>query len=294
MPLRRHEATALDIAASAAMVLYILFVDDFTTVLHDFVALLVVWLAPFGAVWIVDGLMRRWRYEPAEIHDPRPPSGAHWRRRGFNIAQAAHALLVGVVPGPPDGQRADPARAGERRPGRRGPDVDAEPARQRGDVLGARPAPGLLEQPELRGAGTVARAGLDVELAVDQPHVALDGVARDVELLADLRPSRDRCAGAAAPPSPAVESSSGSASAGESGPHGARPRSRRSASSTRRASTPGLGVSRNPAWRMRRVSRGGVEEHRPWPATGASAASAYTCSGLAASTGARTTAHSSR
>ena len=46
LPLKRYQATALDTAASAAMVLYILFVKDFTTVLHDFVALLVVWLGP--------------------------------------------------------------------------------------------------------------------------------------------------------------------------------------------------------------------------------------------------------
>ena len=61
LPLKRYQATALDTLVSAAMVLYILFVKDFTTVLHDFVALLVVWLGPFGAVWICDGLMRRWR-----------------------------------------------------------------------------------------------------------------------------------------------------------------------------------------------------------------------------------------
>ena len=54
------------------MVLYILLVQDFTTVLHHFVALLVVWLGPFAAVWITDGVMRRWRYDPAEIHDVGP------------------------------------------------------------------------------------------------------------------------------------------------------------------------------------------------------------------------------
>ena len=37
--------------------------------LHDFVALMVVWLGPFAAVWITDGVMRRWRYDPEAIHD---------------------------------------------------------------------------------------------------------------------------------------------------------------------------------------------------------------------------------
>ena len=62
LPLRRYQATALDTVVSTAMVLYILLVQDFTTVLHHFVALLVVWLGPFAAVWMTDGLMRRWRY----------------------------------------------------------------------------------------------------------------------------------------------------------------------------------------------------------------------------------------
>ncbi len=94
LPLKRYQATALDTLVSAAMVLYILFVKDFTTVLHDFVALLVVWLGPFGAVWICDGLMRRWRYDPAEIHDLSPYS-RYWGRWGFNLIGWL-ALLVGV------------------------------------------------------------------------------------------------------------------------------------------------------------------------------------------------------
>lgn len=95
LPLRRYQATALDTLVSAAIVLYILFVKDFTTVLHDFVALLVVWLAPFGAVWIADGLMRRWRYDAAQIHDQTPRS-AYWGWRGLNV-DGWTALGVGVI-----------------------------------------------------------------------------------------------------------------------------------------------------------------------------------------------------
>ena len=94
LPLKRYQATALDTLVSAAMVFYILFVKDFTTVLHDFVALLVVWLGPFGAVWICDGLMRRWQYDPAEIHDLSPYS-RYWGRWGFNL-NGWLALLMGV------------------------------------------------------------------------------------------------------------------------------------------------------------------------------------------------------
>ena len=95
LPLRRWQATVLDTAMSTAIVLYVLFVRDFTSVLHDFVALMVVWLGPFAGVWITDGLMRRWRYDPVQIHDVSPRS-AHWGWHGFQPG-AWIALLTGVV-----------------------------------------------------------------------------------------------------------------------------------------------------------------------------------------------------
>jgi nucleobase:cation symporter-1, NCS1 family len=95
LPIARYQATALDTVVSTGIVLYILFVENFITVLHDFVALLVVWLGPFGAVWITDALMRRWRYDAAAIHDVSARS-RYWGRNGFNL-HAWIALLVGVA-----------------------------------------------------------------------------------------------------------------------------------------------------------------------------------------------------
>ena len=95
LPLKRYQATALDTVVSGAIVLYILFVQDFTTVLHDFVALLVAWLGPFGAVWITDGLIRRWHYDAAEIHDITARS-EYWGWHGFN-PRGWLAMIAGVV-----------------------------------------------------------------------------------------------------------------------------------------------------------------------------------------------------
>jgi purine-cytosine permease-like protein len=95
LPLRRYQATALDTVVSSAMVLYILLVQDFTTVLHHFVALLVVWLGPFAAVWMTDAIMRRWHYEPREIHDVGPTS-AYWGWHGIN-PRGWIALTAGIV-----------------------------------------------------------------------------------------------------------------------------------------------------------------------------------------------------
>jgi nucleobase:cation symporter-1, NCS1 family len=78
-------------------VLYILFVQDFTTALNNFVALLIVWLAPFAGVWIIDGLLRRWHYDPAAIHaTKRDQQSAYWGWNGINVRGFA-AMLAGVV-----------------------------------------------------------------------------------------------------------------------------------------------------------------------------------------------------
>ena len=81
--LSRWAATLLDIAVSTAAVLYILFVQDLSTVLTNFVALLVAWSGPYAGVWLCDGVLRRWRYDPQSIH-PRPgglalADGRRWR-----------------------------------------------------------------------------------------------------------------------------------------------------------------------------------------------------------------------
>jgi purine-cytosine permease-like protein len=95
VPLRRYQATALDVTVATLLVIVILFIEDFTTVLHDFVLLMVVWLGPFAAVWLTDGVMRRWHYDPEAIHD-LTSAGAYWGRGGFN-AQGWIALLAGVA-----------------------------------------------------------------------------------------------------------------------------------------------------------------------------------------------------
>ena len=95
LPLRRYQATTLDTVVSTALVLYILLVQNFTNVLQHFVALLVVWLAPFAAVWVTDGLMRRWRYESDEIHDISRRS-RYWGWNGVNLAGWL-ALAAGVL-----------------------------------------------------------------------------------------------------------------------------------------------------------------------------------------------------
>ena len=103
--LSRWLATLLDIGVSAALVLYILCVQDLSTVLNNFVALLVAWSGPYGGVWVVDGLLRRWRYD---LHDIHPLAGARaepfawraWLAFGIGALAAAAAMHSPVYIGP--------------------------------------------------------------------------------------------------------------------------------------------------------------------------------------------------
>jgi NCS1 family nucleobase:cation symporter-1 len=77
LKLSRWSATLLDIGVSTAAVLYILFVHDLSTVLNDFVSLLVAWSGPYAGVWLCDGILRLWRFDMAEIHPGKHPAPRH-------------------------------------------------------------------------------------------------------------------------------------------------------------------------------------------------------------------------
>lgn len=100
LPLRRWRATLLDCIIATAIVLYILLLNqDLQTTIANFLAFLNVWVGPFGAVWVVDGVLRRWRYDPVGIHTISPTS-PYWGTGGVNlrgIASLAIGMLVGFL-----------------------------------------------------------------------------------------------------------------------------------------------------------------------------------------------------
>jgi purine-cytosine permease-like protein len=94
--LHRYAATLLDVAVSTAVALYLLFVQDFSTALNNFVSLLLVWVGPYGGVWICDGYLRRGKYDPRAIHTQQAAAGEYWGWRGLNPAGYL-AMAVGMV-----------------------------------------------------------------------------------------------------------------------------------------------------------------------------------------------------
>jgi NCS1 family nucleobase:cation symporter-1 len=71
LKVKRWVATMMDVLISTALVAVIVFVADFTSALNDFVALLLVWVGPYGAIWICDGYRRGWGQNQLPQSEPR-------------------------------------------------------------------------------------------------------------------------------------------------------------------------------------------------------------------------------
>jgi NCS1 family nucleobase:cation symporter-1 len=96
VPLRRYQATMLDTCVATVLVVYVIFIsEDFLTTLNDFLSMLIVWIGPFGGVWLMDGLLRRWSYDPIDIHAVAAGArGRYWGWHGINL-RGLFAMLVG-------------------------------------------------------------------------------------------------------------------------------------------------------------------------------------------------------
>jgi nucleobase:cation symporter-1, NCS1 family len=97
LPLRRYQATMVDTTVATVLVVYVIFISsNFLTDVNDFLSLLIVWIAPFGGVWLVDGMLRRWSYDPVDIHAVAAGSaGRYWGWHGINL-KGFISMLVGA------------------------------------------------------------------------------------------------------------------------------------------------------------------------------------------------------
>jgi purine-cytosine permease-like protein len=81
---------------ATVLVVYVVFIsEDFLTTVNDFLSMLIVWIGPFGGVWLMDSLLRRWSYDPVDIHAVAAGArGRYWGWNGINTRGFA-AMLVG-------------------------------------------------------------------------------------------------------------------------------------------------------------------------------------------------------
>jgi cytosine/uracil/thiamine/allantoin permease len=69
--------------------------DSFNHYYTEFLGLLIVWLAPWLAIYAVDWMLRRGRYDAAALVD-ESSRGRYWRHGGFFLPGVV-AQLVGMV-----------------------------------------------------------------------------------------------------------------------------------------------------------------------------------------------------
>jgi purine-cytosine permease-like protein len=92
--LSRVACVAIDTVICLCVAAYAIFSSRFYTLLSDFLLFIIVWLAPWCAISLVDSWLRRDRYDPASLLNTS--GGLYFRRVGVHW----HALIaqgVGMV-----------------------------------------------------------------------------------------------------------------------------------------------------------------------------------------------------
>jgi nucleobase:cation symporter-1, NCS1 family len=67
VPLSRIHAVVVDLVLSGGLTLVALLASSFNVLVSDLITLLIIWVAPWSAVFLADWTLRRGRYDPAEL-----------------------------------------------------------------------------------------------------------------------------------------------------------------------------------------------------------------------------------
>ncbi len=94
VPVKRYQAVLVDCAIALGVTMWAIFSGSFTAYLSDFVDVVIVWIAPWSAIFLTDWLLRRCRYVPSELQKTGRDS-LYWRRAGI-FWPAWAAQVVGM------------------------------------------------------------------------------------------------------------------------------------------------------------------------------------------------------
>lgn len=92
LKLARWHCVVIDTAICTALCFLVIFSGQFNTYYTDFLGLLIIWLAPWLAIYVVDALLRRQRYDAAALVDTSR-QGRYWRNGGLFLPGIAAQLL---------------------------------------------------------------------------------------------------------------------------------------------------------------------------------------------------------
>jgi len=104
LPLKRYHAVLIDAVIATVGIVWVLFInEDFLGSLNEAVVFTIVWIGPWGAIWIYDAFRRGWNIDPVAAHGgPESPywgsNGIYWPGAIALIAGMAAALLTISVP----------------------------------------------------------------------------------------------------------------------------------------------------------------------------------------------------
>ncbi|MGB9185406.1 MAG: cytosine permease [Solirubrobacteraceae bacterium] len=93
--LPRWKTIIIDCVIATAASVYAIFFYDFTTAFTEFLSLMIIWIAPWCAVFLVDGLIRRFHYSTGDLLARE--GGRYWFAAGVNRAGFASFLLGAVA-----------------------------------------------------------------------------------------------------------------------------------------------------------------------------------------------------
>ncbi len=95
LKVKRYQAAIIDSVFCLAITMYAIFNSSFNTYLKDFVDVVIVWIAPWVAIYLVDWALRRYRYVPSELQKTGK-DGLYYRESGF-YWPALIAQLLGMI-----------------------------------------------------------------------------------------------------------------------------------------------------------------------------------------------------
>jgi NCS1 family nucleobase:cation symporter-1 len=92
--IKRWQCVLLDTAVAGGITAFTVFSSGFNTFVTDFVLFMLIWIAPWVAIYLVDYFLRRGRYDSRALLDPRP--GIYFRANGLN-GPGLIAMAVGMA-----------------------------------------------------------------------------------------------------------------------------------------------------------------------------------------------------
>ena len=92
--IKRWQCVLLDTVVAGALTAVAIFSSGFYSFLTDFLLFMIIWIAPWVAIFITDWFMRRGRYDSRSLLTGR--AGIYWRNEGVHIPGVV-AQVVGML-----------------------------------------------------------------------------------------------------------------------------------------------------------------------------------------------------